>query len=618
MCGIVGIAGFRDDLLIERMCKSIEHRGPDNTGYFISDDFSIGHTRLSIIDLNSSANQPMSNDDGSLRLVYNGEIYNYLDLRQELERENIQFKTDSDCEVVLKSYEKWGKDCLLKFNGMFALAIVNATDNSIFIARDRVGIKPLYYYDSGNRILFASEIKSLLKYDRIPMEINSDLLAEYFLFRYTPGSDTFYKGIKKFPPGHMGTIKNAKLKISRYWDIPSHSQITRRSEDYYFEKFSYLLEDSVQKRLMSDVPFGMYLSGGIDSTIILALMNETMNTPVKTYSVDFFPSVGEGKSAEDTATRYATSHHKITVTKDDLELLPRILHHLDEPQGDAIILPSYKLSQQASKDVKMVLTGEGADEILTGYQFFKVTHYLYKFPNLVKLLKLGLAISPEVLINKLSNHPGHMGSKSKIRIQNLLDNNKSFIEKLESMIMLFDQKDIKRLLCIPQSAKDNSISMKYSLYEIQKHIYNDWLPNNILWRQDRMTMANSIEGRVPFLDHRLVEFAFQLPEKMKIRRLQDKFLLRKYSKSKIPFYNHKKRKKPFYIPLDYYIKTDVIQDYINTYLSKEKINNQGLFNWNETQRIIADSQKPDFLHAKQLFSLLMFQMWYSKQFDIIQ
>ena len=408
------------------------------------------------------------------------------------------------------------------------------------------------------------------------------------------------------------------MKKYQYWNVENFSpKNNNKSFSYYFDEFSYLLEDSVRLRLVSDVPFGMYLSGGIDSTVILSIMNEYCGSDINTYSIDFIPSVGEGAAASKIASEFNTCHHEININEDDLSLLPQIVKFLDEPQGDAIILPSYKLSLEASNDVKMVLTGEGADEILTGYQFFKSVHYIQKYSYFSKLIRSFIKLSPNFLMNWLSNHPGNFQNKSKNRILNILfKDNINFVEKLNGLISLFDEDDVKKLLLIPKENENQLFSRPYSIDSMQKQFFGDWLPNNILWRQDRMTMANSIEGRVPFLDHRLVEFAFMLPEKYKINRFIDKYILRQYCNQKIKFYNSKLRKKPFYIPLQYYMTTDTMNDFISTYLTKGKIEQAGILNWDFVEKSIKNKNNSDFLFSKQLFSILMFQMWYESYIEI--
>ena len=617
MCGIVGISGFRDDTLVEKMCQSLVHRGPDAIGTYFSNKVSLGHTRLSIIDLNDISNQPMSNYDNSLHIVYNGELYNFINIKNKLIKKGYSFKTLSDTEVVLYAYEEWGSDCLNMFNGMFSFAINDERKNLVFIARDRAGIKPLYFFQKNGKILFSSEIKSLLNFSECKKSIDEIALRNNFIFRYTSTEKTFFKNIKKFPPGYYGIIKNGTLKKYQYWNVENFSpkNNNKRFEDY-FEEFSYLLEDSVQKRLVSDVPFGMYLSGGIDSTVILSIMNKYCGENVNTYSIDFIPSIGEGAAASKIASEFNTNHHEINISEEDLDLFPQIVKFLDEPQGDAIILPSYKLSLEASKDVKMVLTGEGADEIFTGYQFFKSVHYIQKYRYLTQLIRSFIKLSPNFLMNWLSNHPANFQNKSKNRILNtLFDDNINFDEKLNGLISLFDKDDIKKLLLIPIDNENQSIPRSYSMDRMQKQFFGDWLPNNILWRQDRMTMANSIEGRVPFLDHRLVEFAFMLPEKYKINRFIDKYILRQYCNQKIKFYNSRLRKKPFYIPLQYYMTTDTMNDFISTYLTKEKIEQAGILSWNFVEQSIKNKNNLDFLFSKQLFSILMFQMWYESYIE---
>jgi len=613
MCGIIAIYGAHlSPCKAASLCETVKHRGPDNLNYLIHDDIFLGHTRLAIVDLQPESNQPLECSEGDYAIVFNGEIYNHLEIRKLLECEGYAFETRSDTEVLLKAYVHWGTDCLSRLNGMFAFAILHRPTKTLFLARDRLGIKPLYYASENGRFVFASEIKSIIASGIVPKVFNSSVITGYLAYRFIPHNETCFNGILPLEPGHYAIIQDSSINISCYWST-SIIQERRMNQSDALEEFTYLLEDSVRLRTSCDVPFGLYLSSGIDSTVILHIMAKLLKSPVNTFTAEFATSVGEGNDASLMASLYSCNHTQVAVTEQDLLLLPRILHHLDQPQGDPIILPSYRLSQEASKSVKMVLTGEGADEILGGYQFMKTVHYLSKYNFAQAPLHHIVKILPDSFLNYLSNHPGHLADKSRKRILEVLAHSKlSRSDKLDSLLMLFDKSDIYRLTHRSLVTRDLP-ECSYSFQQLQLHLLKDWLPNNILWRQDHMSMANSVEARVPFLDHRIVEFGLRIPTELKISRLTDKILLRKYTKKNVPGYNSTQRKKPFYMPLAKYLESTLFQDYLNEYLSSSALQN-GFFDSRAIRKIVADSRNDDFLYGKQLFSVLMFQMWYRSFF----
>ena len=359
MCGIVGF-NWDDKNLLKEMMESVNHRGPDESGHYIGDEISLGHQRLKIIDLRSGR-QPLHNENDSIQIVFNGEIYNYLDLRNNLEKKGHRFYTNTDTEVIIHSYEEWGIDCVNYFNGMFAFGIWDSEYKKLFLARDRLGIKPLYYYFDGNKLIFASELKAILKCEDVKRIVDLRALNEYFTYRYVSSNRTMIKNIYKLLPGHVLIFKNNIVEVSRYWNLKEN--ISNYSEDYYVKNLLKLLRESIKMRLISDVPLGVYLSGGVDSSCIVALMNE-MRDNIQTFSVGFG---SEGESEVDYARfvsqYFGTEHHEINVNEDDLKILPEMVWHLDEPIADAATLPTYVISRFAKKKVTVVLAGEGGDEL---------------------------------------------------------------------------------------------------------------------------------------------------------------------------------------------------------------------------------------------------------------
>ena len=376
MCGIFGFYGFEDKKLIKDMCNILGHRGPDNIGYFTDSKLSLGCTRLAIIDL-KKGNQPIFNEDQSICIVFNGEIYNFKLLRQELEKKGHRFSTNSDTEVIVHAYEQFGESCLTHFNGIFAFAIYDSNKKKLFLARDRIGIKPLYYTIINDCLLFASEIKSLLMYETIQRKVNKNAINLYLSFRYVPGSQTLFDGIYKLLPGHYLVFNKKEIKIRKFWNLDS-KRVTHDLR-FYSENILKLLKDSVEKRLISDVPLGAFISGGLDSSAIVSLISKHMD--IKTFSVGFEneTKANELTNAKDVAGFYNTDHYETIVPRDSFKFLPKIIWHLDNLIGDPVIVPNYILSKLARKHVKVILCGEGADELFAGYVHHRNSLYGYYY-----------------------------------------------------------------------------------------------------------------------------------------------------------------------------------------------------------------------------------------------
>lgn len=628
MCGIAGYVNITQPNLIERMCAVMAHRGPDDEGIYKHKDVALGHRRLAIIDLSQSGHQPMSNENGTVWITYNGEIYNYLELREQLQRKGHIFRSKSDTEVIIHAYEEWGVECLQRFNGMFAFVIYDRKKCELFIARDRIGIKPLYYWQNGTKLIVASEIKAILEADVVQRNPNLHAISEYLALRYVPGPESLIEGIYKLPAGYYAIFRNGgQFDLTCYWKPEIHTG-PYRDDEYYFETFADLLEKAVQRRLMSDVPFGAYLSGGLDSSVIVALMSQMLDQPVKTFSVGFDSPKDELSNAKFVATHLNCDHQEVIVRPEDFRLLPKIVWHLDEPQGDAIVLPTFILSTLAEQSVKMVLTGEGADEMLAGYQFHKIIHwsnfYMGAIPKIfhTNIVCPLLRAIPASIMNLAFIHPGDLGEKGKKKIFNYTMGlyESTLEDKYHSLISLFEPEDIQTLQVEHGDAKNDYSAGSYpqkptSLGEILHLQFSNWLPQNILWRQDKMTMANSIEGRVPFLDHTLVEFAMALPPRLKIRGLTGKYLLRHYGKRFLPDTIAHRKKKPFYIPLEKFVHQKGFTELLNRTLSEEQINKRGIFNYDYVKQIIARVEDNDFLYAKQIFSLMMLELWFQIYID---
>ena len=619
MCGIAGYVNLTQPGLIERMCAVMAHRGPDDEGIYQHRNVTLGHRRLAIIDLSRSGHQPMPNEDNTLWITYNGEIYNYLELREQLQRKGHIFRSKSDTEVIIHAYEEWGVECLQRFNGMFAFAIYDQKTRELFIARDRIGIKPLYYWQNGTKLIFASEMKAILEADVVQRNPNLHAISEYLALRYVPGPESLIEGIYKLPAGHYAIFKNGgQFDLTCYWK-PEIYTGPYRDDEFYFETFADLLEKAVQRRLMSDVPFGAYLSGGLDSSVIVALMSQMLDQPVKTFSVGFDSPKDELSDALFTAQYLTCEHNEIICQPSDIGRLPEIVWHLDEPIGDAIVVPMYLLSMKARKQVTMVLTGEGADETLAGYLFHKVlvfTDVYHRWtPKLLQKLFLKvLEIMPANLLNSVFSYPGDIGEKGKTKVFNYLNdwNSCSLERRYRMLISLIDNAEQRELMFPSPYEADKLISEGSGpfLERVLNLQYGNWLPDDILMKQDKMSMANSLEGRVPFLDHELVEFLLSMPSHLKLKGLTEKYILREFSRSILPKRVTDREKKPFYIPLERYTQTQNFKRLLNETLTQDKVRQRGLFRWAHVEHLIERLNDYDFLYAKQVMALMILELWF--------
>jgi asparagine synthase (glutamine-hydrolysing) len=576
MCGIAGYINFNKadlayEAVIKKMTDVIAYRGPDGEGFYIQDNLALGHRRLSIIDINNG-NQPMYSSDKKKVIVFNGEIYNYIELRKELIGLGFNFKTNSDTEVVLKAYEYWGQDCQNKFNGMWAFAIWDDEQKELFLSRDRLGEKPLHYYISKDKFVFASEIKSIEAHG-ISLTPRLELLELYLTFSYIPAPHTFYNDVHKLLPGHSLLVKNGEFSIAKYWDIPQLSeQEMFTDQEYVYQKFEELFIDAVRIRMRSDVHFGAFLSGGLDSSAVVAAMSRNSKFPINTFTIGFKEKAfDESALAEEVSLKFKTHHHLGTVLPEEIEqLLEKAIHHFDEPFGDASAIPTHHVSKFAAQKVKMVLTGDGGDEVLSGYNAYigiKLSQVLKKIPKPFRLLVI-------FLLNKLKiifkNNYRYKINKTISIIETA---NLEFIQRIITKNANADISVIKRLTkksVISICAKDflenvmKECKFQDDFYKLMFFHYKMNLPNDYLVKVDRMSMANSIETRLPFLDYRLVEFMAKVHKNVKMNAWERKSILRNTLGKKLPENILKAPKKGFGIPLSDWFKNKDILEFVET------------------------------------------------------
>jgi len=609
MCGICGFIGFEDRKLLNEMCKVLEHRGPDDSGIFIDKDVCLGHRRLSVIDL-KTGKQPIHNEDESIWIVYNGEIYNYKELRKELEKKGHKFYTNTDTEVIVHAYEEFSHDCVKKFNGMFAFAIWDSNKKELFLARDHIGIKPLYYSIFENSFFFASEIKSLLKYEEFIKRIDLSSLNKFMCLSYVPQRETLFEKIYKLLPAEILLYRNGKIEIKEYWS--PRELIKDNTEAYYIKKLRTLLENSVKSHLISDVPLGAYLSGGIDSSTIVGLMSKFMEEPVITFSVGFDEDVdNELRYARIIANHFNTEHYEVIVDVSCLSRLPEMIWYYDELIGDSAIVPTYIVSEEAKKKITVVLAGEGSDEIFGGYQWYRYALLGKKFSY----------ISPKIVrkfIKRLSEHVNHHKIK---KILNYLSFDENLGEYYFNTHTLLDKKARRELYSekFYTSIENENVETVFNKFFGKNwNFMNEMLLCDIrnllaecyLMKADKMTMAHSMEERVPFLNPEIVEFAFSLPVNLKLKHGREKYILRKSMSDIIPKSIIKRKKRGYGTPIEYWFTTefgDITHDrLINSETIKE------FFNLKKVDRIAKNckNNRKYTRNTAVLWNLLVFDIWY--------
>src|SRR3989344_2910500 len=622
MCGIFGF-NWTDKKLLQRGLNAISHMGPDARGILTNEKVSLGHNRLSIIDLSDAGKQPMSNETKSSWIIFNGEIYNYLALKKTLGKH--KFSSNTDTEVILHLYEDDGFEVVKKLQGMFSFCIYDSKKQLLFIARDRLGLKPIYYYKDKDKFMFSSEIKAILENPSIKRTPNLNALSSYLAFRANTGNDTFFDGIYKLPPAHFMVydLKSNNIKIQRYWNVKFSPG--NKPFKYYATRLKALLEDSVKGRLMSDVPYGAYLSGGVDSATIVALMSKYASQPVKTFSVGF----EEEQHSELNEARLAskilrTDHHELLIKEDSIKALPNIIYQADEPIADPTAIPIYFLSKYAKKYCTVILTGEGADELFAGYPQYKFMKMnatiLRKLPKLLrKSILNGVKLLPPKLLDKYFPFASALGEKGIKRFANYLMS-KKFEEQYLNQVAIFNQAEQvgllgEAILYEKYASHFNNTNEKNIIGKCQELDLKGSMVEDLLMKIDKNTMAFSIEARAPFLDYRVVEFASQIPDKYKIRGpFKDKIILRKIAGDFLPSEIANRKKKHFFVPIDSWLDNH-LKKLRDTLLSEEYVKKQGIFNWNYIKEINRNLPKSRLFYARQLWVLITFQIWYKQYIE---
>ncbi len=622
MCGVCGIL-YRDGIrapeesILKEMCRTLVHRGPDDEGQVILDHVGLGMRRLSIIDL-TGGHQPLSNEDGSIWIVFNGEIYNYRELRVELEQLGHTFRTESDTESILHGYESWGIRVCEKLNGMFGFALWDSQQKKLYLARDRLGIKPLYYYRDEEKLMFGSEIKTILQAPNIHRDIDLVALNNYLTFEYIPSPRSIFKHVRKLPPGHWLSWHADHIQIQPYWKLSP--QVNSWDETEAQIRLFELLRDSVRLRLVSDVPLGAFLSGGIDSSIIVSLMADLVKEPVKTFSIGFKESsYNELNYARAVAAKYNTDHHEFTIEAKALDLTEKLIKQFDEPFGDFSIFPTYLVSLMARDFVTVVLSGDGGDELFAGYDAYRAHRFDRRFYHrLPKIVKSGFFESLAEWLPPTEKKKGMINSFKRFvqgtRLPKSLYHARwmVFLHEYERQHLFTDSV----LETIGETDPYDFIFQYSSMADGQDDVtrtgyidVNTYLVDDILVKVDRMSMATSLEARVPYLDHRVVEYTFTLPPDLKLNGRDSKILLKKTFWNHLPREVQNRGKQGFSIPIKNWIRKD-LKPMMLDLLSPNRIEQQGFFNSNYISRLIDEHLKGKENHSHQLWALIVFEQWY--------
>ncbi len=621
MCGITGYIGQGDRRILEKMTGSLRHRGPDDEGFYLKDGIGLGHRRLSIIDL-KTGHQPMTNEDKTVWLIFNGEIYNFKGLREKLISQGHKFVTQSDTEAIIHLYEEKGEEFLKELNGMFSLALWDKGKKRLILARDRLGQKPLYYALVNQSLVFGSELKSVLEYPQIKKELDWQSLAKYLIYEYPPAPHTIFKDIYKLGPGEYLVHQNKQIVVKKYWEISFNRHPEELTKQEYISELEKRFEEAIKKRLVADVPLGIFLSGGIDSTSIAYYAQKNSLSKIKTFSIGFKDkSFDESNYARQAAKFLKTEHYEqILEPEDCLGLIPQIADFLDEPLADASIIPTFLLSKFTREKVTVALSGDGGDELLMGYPTFQAYYFdrIYqKIPNWLK----------NYLINPIIRHlPVSFDNISfDFKLKRFITGSQ-YQPEIRNQIWLgsFLPEQIKKIFTpsVYQQIKPDNIFGDIEDY--LKKVNNEQLSNRLIYlylknylqddilvKTDRASMAVSLEVRAPFLDHELVDFINSMPNQYKLRGWQTKYLFKELMKDKVPQNIVFRSKKGFGMPVAKWIK-DELKDFVLDIFSQSKIKRQGIFNFDYINQLLREHFNSQKDNRKLIWTLLVFEIWLEK------
>ncbi|MBW8867029.1 MAG: asparagine synthase (glutamine-hydrolyzing) [Acidobacteria bacterium] len=622
MCGIAGFVESPaltspftlDDsrALVHRMCDVIRHRGPDDEGIWVDEGVALGMRRLSIIDL-STGHQPIHNEDETVWIVFNGEIYNFPELRRELEAAGHRFYTNTDTEAIVHAYEQWGTAAIQRLRGMFGLAIWDRRTKSLLVARDRAGIKPMYYADVNGRLYFGSELKSLLEAPDLPRDLDLDALDHYLSFLYTPRDGSIFSSVRKLPPGHLMTWRNGTLKVEQYWQLSAEENF-RGSERDAVAQLRRVLTDAVRCHLLSDVPLGAFLSGGIDSSLVVGLMSEISGSRVKTFSIGFDePAFDELEHARRVAQHFGTEHHELVVKPDAIGILDRLVWHFDEPFADSSAIPTWYVSEMARRHVTVVLSGDGGDELFGGYDRYVphprvVAFDRYSPRALRRVAAIAAARLPHGVRGK--NFLRHVGRDEQGRYLDAI----RFFGADEKPALL--SAEVRRTLHGPDP--ETRLARHFERFaqlpwpsQMMRFDAETYLPEDVLTKVDRMSMAHSIESRVPLLDNEVIDFAATLPASLKIKDGRRKHVLKEVAATLLPRQILERRKQGFGVPLGTWFRGNLRELFADTLLSPSSLQ-RGYFEPAFVRRVVNEHLTGTRDHTLRLWQLVVFERWHQQ------
>src|SRR5688572_14457509 len=627
MCGIAGRFNYRsgapvDPRVVRGMCDLLAHRGPDGDGVWTDGAIGMGHRRLAIIDLSPAGRQPMTTVDGNLTISFNGEIYNFQTLRRELEARGHRFRSRTDTEVMLAAYREWGVDCLSRFRGMFAFALWDANDRTLFVARDRVGKKPLHYLLDGDGIAFASEPKAFFADPGFRPEPNLEALSAYLSYQYVPSPLSAFKGVHKLPPAHYLLIRDGRVTVQRYWKL-SYARKRLVSEEEACAELLDRLREAVRLRLISDVPLGAFLSGGIDSSAIVALMATLSDSPVKTFSIGFDEKeFDELPYARQIAERYGTEHHEFVVRPDARDIFPQLVWHYGEPYADASAIPTYYLSQLARRHVTVALNGDAGDENFAGYRRYVPTGPAQQFDRLPPAIRRAVAGAARAM-----PAPAQSGSvmyRGRQWLRRLSDTREG---RYSRSVMIFDP-DLKAEVCDPAfldsgggAGAERCLFDAFESSDAEDFVdsvldvdVNYYLSDCLLVKVDIATMAHGLEGRSPMLDHEFMEFAASLPSDLKLRGTTTKYIFKRAVRDLLPADIVERPKKGFSVPLEMWFRND-LRELSGDLLLDGRLAQRGYFKREAVQRLLEEHWSGTASWQNQLWSLVMLESWHRMFID---
>ena len=621
MCGIHGAVSFSGPIenakeMAKAMGDVTVHRGPDDSGVYIDNTVFIAMRRLSIIDLNTG-HQPISNEDESIWMVCNGEIYNYQELREQLIGLGHKFKTNSDSEVIIHLYEEYGEDLVNHLNGMFGFSLWDCKKKKLIIARDQLGIKPVYYYQDDHRLIFASELKSILTQDCISKKLSKTAVNQYFMYGYVPAPYSIFESIYKLEPGTLLSITNGTVTTNKYWRLPQEQDNSLAEQDWIDLTYNKI-EESVHRQMVSDVPLGAFLSGGIDSSAVVSMMNKHSNNQINTYAIGF-----EGDKASSyynelpyarmVSKQFNTNHHEILVNPDIVGLLPKLLWHMDEPISDSAFVTTYLVSEFAKKDVTVILSGVGGDELFGGYRRYLGEYYSAIYNKIPKPLK-------GVIKNVVSLLPRdrHSNLLNLFRYANAFVHSADldFSDKYRSYMQLYEKNELNLLTKEYNDVDDfdavidalKSETSSDSLHLLFATDLNTQLPDDLLFLTDKMSMATSLECRVPLLDKELVEMAAKMPGNFKIKGRELKYILKKALEKDLPKEILYRKKRGFGAPMGAWIKDELV-GLTNELLSREQIESRGILEFSTVEKILYEHKNNINDYTDIILAMVNFEIW---------